>query len=59
MPMYDYQCKRCENEFEAMKKLSERENADCPKCGNQAIKLISAARGIHGGFYDTITKVNK
>ena len=57
--MYDYKCKHCENEFEAMKKLSERENADCPKCGNQAIKLISAARGIHGGFYDTITKVNK
>lgn len=34
MPIYEYQCSDCEEEFEIMCSMSERdESPECPKCG--------------------------
>ena len=35
MPLYEYRCENCENEFEEMLHFSEREdpiNQPCPSC---------------------------
>ncbi len=40
MPIYDYACKKCEHEFEAL--VQGRSKPDCPKCGSKSLeKLIS------------------
>jgi putative FmdB family regulatory protein len=56
MPIYEYQCKSCGHEFEALQKMSDDALTDCPKC-NQAslVKKISAAafRLSGSGWYET------
>jgi putative FmdB family regulatory protein len=56
MPIYEYQCRACAHEFEAMQKVSESPLVDCPACGQpQLTKLVSAAgfRLKGGGWYET------
>lgn len=56
MPIYEYQCRSCGHEFEAMQKVSESPLVDCPACGQpQLTKLVSAAgfRLKGGGWYET------
>jgi putative FmdB family regulatory protein len=56
MPIYEYQCRACGHEFEAMQKVSESPLVDCPACGQpQLTKLVSAAgfRLKGGGWYET------
>lgn len=43
MPLYEYYCKKCQNTFEVMQKLSEGGKAKCPQCKTSAKKQISAA----------------
>jgi len=38
MPSYNYKCNHCGSTFDAFKKVSERETAECGKCGNIATK---------------------
>ncbi|RLF28924.1 MAG: hypothetical protein DRN14_03300 [Thermoplasmata archaeon] len=35
MPLYAYKCEECENEWEEFKKVDERLNTKCPKCGGK------------------------
>jgi len=47
MPIYEFECQKCEETFEIMGSYAEREQAHaCPKCGSadvrQAISLFSA-----------------
>jgi len=42
MPLYEYKCEQCGEEFEEVKSFREKDNAECPKCSAQAKKLISA-----------------
>ena len=36
MPIYDYRCQSCENEFEAYRAISgDDAEVKCPKCGAQ------------------------
>lgn len=36
MPLYEYTCPKCNQEFELIRTLSERdEPAACPECGHQ------------------------
>ncbi len=53
MPIYEYQCKKCNEVFEIFHKIDEECNAACPKCLGPARKLISAASFIlkGSGFY--------
>jgi putative FmdB family regulatory protein len=56
MPIYEYQCQRCNREFEILQKISDAPLQDCPECGEAALKKkISAAafRLKGGGWYET------
>ncbi len=53
MPIYEYECAKCENVFEAQQKMSEAPLSSCPSCDGPVKKLIStssfALKG--GGWY--------
>ncbi len=53
MPLYEYQCKVCNDKFELRQKFSDPPASVCPKCGGEVAKLISssafALKG--GGWY--------
>ncbi len=56
MPIYEYQCRACEHEFETIQKISEPVLTQCPECGkDQLHKKISAVafRLKGGGWYET------
>ncbi len=56
MPIYEYQCKACGKELEALQKISDEPLQDCPACGESALKKkVSAAafRLKGGGWYET------
>ncbi len=51
MPIYEYEakdkrksCAYCVNSFELLQNISDDRLKQCPHCGNQIIKLISAPR---------------
>jgi putative FmdB family regulatory protein len=42
MPIFEYQCKKCQHKFELMIKTKEEDPGACPNCGNrQLTKLFS------------------
>lgn len=53
MPIYEYQCQKCNEVFEIFHKIDEECNAVCPRCLGPAKKLISATNFIlkGSGFY--------
>ncbi len=56
MPLYEYQCKACEHELEALQKISAEPLKDCPECKKpELMKRISAAgfRLKGNGWYET------
>ena len=62
MPIYEYQCKSCGHEFEAIQKFSDDPLKECPSCGDPGLaKLVSAAgfRLKGGGWYETDFKTGK
>jgi putative FmdB family regulatory protein len=62
MPFYEYQCKSCGHELEAMQKVSDAALKKCPHCGkSQLTRLMSAPvfRLKGGGWYETDFKGDK
>ena len=62
MPFYEYQCRACGHELEALQKVSDPVLKKCPSCGkNQLTKLVSAPvfRLKGGGWYETDFKTDK
>ncbi len=62
MPFYEYQCRACGHELEALQKVSDPVLRKCPHCGkNQLTKLVSAPvfRLKGGGWYETDFKTDK
>ena len=56
MPFYEYRCKACGHEFEAMQKMSDAALADCPECGKAELQKLVSAAGFRlkgGGWYET------
>src|SRR5271165_4352611 len=56
MPFYEYQCKSCGHELEAMQKVSDSPLKKCPDCGKpQLVRLMSAPvfRLKGAGWYET------
>jgi len=41
MPIYEYQCSDCGNQFELRQKFSDEPAKECPQCGGPIQKLIS------------------
>ena len=55
MPTYDYKCSGCSHRFEVFKPMTNSRE-DCPICGKEAKRLISAGAGFlfrGSGFYIT------
>ena len=47
MPIYEYHCKACDNEFEQMKPISQAgKPAECPRCHKSAKRRMSVFNGI-------------
>lgn len=42
MPLYEYQCKKCQHRFEKIQKVSDPKIKKCPKCGGQVEQLLHA-----------------
>ena len=56
MPFYEYQCKNCGHELEAMQKISEPPLKKCPHCGKSQLQRLMSApvfRLKGGGWYET------
>jgi putative FmdB family regulatory protein len=56
MPIYEYQCKACGHQLEALQRISDAPLTDCPACDQAELnKKISAAgfRLKGGGWYET------
>ena len=56
MPIYEYQCKACDHEFEALRKISDEPLLVCPACQQEALKkkVSAAAFRLKGsGWYET------
>ena len=56
MPFYEYQCKSCGHELEAMQKVSEPPIKKCPHCGKSQLQRLMSApvfRLKGGGWYET------
>ncbi|HEY9160084.1 MAG TPA: zinc ribbon domain-containing protein [Desulfomonilia bacterium] len=41
MPIYEYKCLKCSNDFEAMQKFSDAPISKCPSCGGRVKKKMS------------------
>ena len=56
MPIYEYQCKKCGHELEALQKISDTRLKDCPECDEPELKKLVSAAGFRlkgGGWYET------
>jgi len=56
MPIYEYQCKACGHELEAIQKISEEPLKFCPECGQPELSKRVSAAGFRlkgGGWYET------
>jgi len=42
VPLYDYLCKKCAHRFEKIQKFSDPEIKECPQCGGEVERLLSA-----------------
>ena len=42
MPLYEYQCKKCDHRFEKIQKFSDKMVKKCPDCGGLVEQMISA-----------------
>lgn len=53
MPTYEYECEKCENNFEIFQKMSDEPIKTCPKCGGKVHKVLgNFAISFQGsGFY--------
>jgi putative FmdB family regulatory protein len=62
MPFYEYQCKSCGHELEAMQKVSDAPLKKCPHCGKSQLQRLMSApvfRLKGGGWYETDFKGDK
>lgn len=54
MPIYEYVCEKCQNELEALQKVSDPKLTVCPECGESALKRKTSISAFHlkgGGWY--------
>lgn len=56
MPTYEYECKKCQQTFEAFQSITAKPLQKCPKCKGRVRRLIGRGAGIifkGSGFYQT------
>lgn len=62
MPIYEYQCTKCDHYLEALQKISDKPLRECPECGKHSLqRLVSAPmfRLAGSGWYETDFKSDK
>jgi putative FmdB family regulatory protein len=42
MPLYEYECEKCGARFEAIVRITEKDEIGCPECGAPAKKQVSS-----------------
>ena len=51
MPIYEYRCSACEEEFELFQKITDKPGGTCPRCGSTQVKrLVSSTSFTLKGF---------
>src|SRR5215510_6245410 len=55
VPLYEYQCKKCQHRFEKIQKFSDAPVKKCPECGGTVERLLSppAVQFKGSGWYVT------
>ena len=56
MPIYEYECKQCGHQMEALQKMSDDPLTVCPACHKPELKKLISAAGFRlsgGGWYET------
>jgi len=56
MPIYEYECKECGHQLEAIQKISDAPLTACPECGKDSLQKQISAAGFRlkgGGWYET------
>ncbi|MEK7590595.1 MAG: zinc ribbon domain-containing protein [Patescibacteria group bacterium] len=56
MPVFDFQCKKCQTVFEHTRPFGSKEHPRCPACGSKRTEKLLTPPAIHfkgGGFYKT------
>src|SRR5881227_843379 len=43
MPIYEYRCKKCNNQIEVFQKLNDKSPTRCKKCGGRLEKMVSSS----------------
>lgn len=38
MPVYEYRCRGCRQDFEALTRIAGRDKAECPHCGSRDVE---------------------
>ncbi len=57
MPIYEYACGKCENEFEVEQRISEDPVKTCPKCRSRKVKRLISQTSFHlkgGGWHSDL-----
>lgn len=55
MPIYEYQCRKCENQFQALiLKKEEEKEIDCPECGGTGLKRLISRTAYHASEQDRL-----
>ncbi len=55
MPLYEYQCRKCQHRFERIQKFSDPPLKDCPQCKGRVHRVLSSP-AVHfkgSGWYAT------
>lgn len=61
MPIYEYVCGACGNEFEEWQKISDPPVSKCPKCGKKKVEKKISLSAFHlkgGGWYKDLYSSN-
>lgn len=56
MPIYEYHCKACGHQMDAIQKFSDAPLTDCPECGKPDLEKMISAPSFHlkgSGWYVT------
>ncbi|GIX32206.1 MAG: regulatory protein, FmdB family [Lysobacterales bacterium] len=62
MPIYEYECIRCEHRFEELVRLSDPEPDACPSCGQTTVRRRVSAPSFRlagSGWYETDFKSDR
>ena len=43
MPIYEYRCKKCNNQIEVFQKMNDKPPTRCKKCGGKLEKMVSSS----------------